>query len=138
MIIERIEITNFRSLKNVDIPCSSLVAILGRNGAGKSTVLHALDMFYNTSAQVTAFDYFDRDTNEDIAIRVTYGELRPDELKEFAPYITNKLLIVTKIINSGGARYYAASRQLPDFVEIRTMAAAPKRNAFNDIVSSGK
>ena len=38
-------------------------AILGRNGAGKSTVLHALDIFYNTAAQVTEFDYFDRDTN---------------------------------------------------------------------------
>ena len=127
MIIQRIEINNFRSLKSVDISCTDLLAILGRNGAGKSSVLHALDVFYNTAAQINEFDYFDKDTTAEIIIRVSYGDLRDDEIKEFSSYITDGKLIVSKVINSGGARYYAASRQLPEFAEIRKLAAVPKR-----------
>jgi energy-coupling factor transporter ATP-binding protein EcfA2 len=138
MIIQRIEINNFRSLKSVDISCTDLLAILGRNGAGKSSVLHALDVFYNTAAQINEFDYFDKDTTAEIIIRVSYGDLRDDEIKEFSSYITDGKLIVSKVINSGGARYYAASRQLPEFAEIRKLAAVPKRQGYNDLVSSGK
>ncbi|MDD5451338.1 MAG: AAA family ATPase [Desulfovibrionales bacterium] len=138
MIIQRIEATNFRSLRSVDISSSNLLAILGRNGAGKSSVLYALDVFYNTAAQITEYDYFDKDTASDITIRVTYGDFKQDEREEFSSYITAGRLIVTKVINSGGARYYSASRQLPEFAEIRKLAATPKRKEFNDLVSSNK
>jgi energy-coupling factor transporter ATP-binding protein EcfA2 len=138
MIIQRIEINNFRSLKSVDISCTDLLAILGRNGAGKSSVLHALDVFYNTAAQISEFDYFDKDTKSEINIRVFYGDLRDDEIEEFSSYITDGKLIVTKVINSGGSRYYSASRQLPEFAEIRKLGAVPKRQAYSDLISSGK
>jgi putative ATP-dependent endonuclease of the OLD family len=138
MIIQRIEISNFRSLKSVDISCTDLLAILGRNGAGKSSVLHALDIFYNTAAQINEFDYFDKDTSSEINIRVSYGNLRNDETEEFSSYITDGKLIVTKVINSGGSRYYSASRQLPEFAEIRKLAAVQKRQEFSFLVASGK
>jgi putative ATP-dependent endonuclease of OLD family len=51
MIIERIEVENFRSLKNVDVGCDELTVLLGRNGAGKSSLLYALDVFYNVAHQ---------------------------------------------------------------------------------------
>lgn len=138
MIIERIGISHYRALKDVDIQCDNLVAILGRNGAGKSSILYALDTFYNVSAQVNEFDYFDKDTSSEIKIRVTYGNLREDENTEFSHYLSEGKLIVTKIINTGGSKYYAASPQLPEFVEIRKLAAKPKRQAFNELVDEGK
>jgi putative ATP-dependent endonuclease of the OLD family len=138
MIIQRIETTNFRSLKSIDISCTNLLAILGRNGAGKSSVLHALNIFYDIGAQITEFDYFDKDTTSDITIRVTYGDFRDDEAEEFSSYITDGKLIVAKVINSGGARYYSASRQIPEFVEMRKLPATPKRQDFNALVQSGK
>lgn len=138
MIIERIELSNFRALREVDIQCDNLLAILGRNGAGKSSVLYALDTFYNVSAQINEFDYFDKDTSAEIRIRVTYGDLREDEKTEFSPYLSDNRLIVTKVINTGGSKYYAASRQLPEFAEMRKLAANPKRQAFNQLVDRGK
>jgi hypothetical protein len=138
MIIQRIETVNFRSLKQVDIQCDNLLAILGRNGAGKSTILYALDAFYNVSAQFNEYDYFDKDTSKEITIRVTYGDLRDDETGEFSPYLSDNRLIVTKVINSGGSKYYAASKQLPEFVEMRKLDATPKRTAFNDLVDRAK
>lgn len=138
MIIQRIELSNFRALRDVDIKCDNLLAILGRNGSGKSSILYALDTFYNVNAQITEYDYFDKDASAEIRIRVTYGDLRDDEKSEFSSYLTDNTLIVTKVINSGGARYYAASRQLPEFSELRKLAANPKKQAFNQIVDSGK
>jgi putative ATP-dependent endonuclease of OLD family len=138
VIIKRIEVSNFRALRSVDIDCTNLLAILGRNGAGKSSVLHALDTFYNVGAQINEYDYFDKNTQPEITIRVTYGDLRHDENEEFSSYITDGVLIVTKVINSGGARYYSASKQLPEFSKIRTLGAVPKRKAFNDLVESAK
>lgn len=138
MIIQRIELENFRALKEVNLRCDNLLAILGRNGAGKSSVLYALDKFYDVAAQFNEFDYFDQKTDNEMSIRITYGELREDEKAEFSSYLTDNTLIVTKVINSGGAKYYAASWQLPDFIEIRKLGAVPKRTAFNQLVDSAK
>ena len=138
MIIQRIEIANFRALKQIDIHCDNLLAILGRNGAGKSSILYALDTFYNVSAQISEFDYFDKDTSNEITIRITYGNLRDDETSEFSSYLSGNKLIVTKVINAGGSKYYAASRQLPEFAEMRKLAATPKRQAFNELVASNR
>lgn len=139
MIIKRLEIENFRSLKAVDVGCDELTVLLGRNGAGKSSLLYALDIFYNLSAQITTYDYFANDTSLTIKIRVTYGDLRDDELKEFNSYLKDGDLIVTKVINSGGAKYYGASKQIPEFHKIRLLGGAKeKRQEFNNLVDSGK
>lgn len=138
LVIQRIEIKNFRALKGIDVSCDNLLAILGRNGAGKSSVLYALDTFYNVAALVAEYDYFNKDASVDINIRVTYGDLREDEFVEFSSYLTDNKLIVSKVINSGGSRYYSASRELPEFAEIRKLAAMPKRQQFNTLVSSGR
>jgi putative ATP-dependent endonuclease of the OLD family len=138
VIIERIEISNYRALRQIDLTCDNMLAIIGRNGAGKSSILYALETFYNVAAQITEYDYFDRDTHSDIKIRVTYGQLRDDEKTEFASYLSDNKLIVTKVINSGGAKYYGASRQLPEFAEIRKLGPVPKRQKFNELVDSEK
>lgn len=106
MIIENIHIENFRSLKDVNINCDDLMAIIGRNGTGKSTVLYALDVFYNIAAQITEYDYFAKKVESEIKIRITYGNLRDDEKEEFKSHVKDDKLTVTKVINSGGSKYY--------------------------------
>lgn len=99
MLIEAIEVKNFRCLREAKMDCSNLTAIIGRNGAGKSTFLYALDTFYDIGANITAEDFFDRDTESTIEIRVTYSNLREDEKEEFKSYIRDNKLIVTKRIS---------------------------------------
>ena len=72
MIIQRLEVKNFRSLKDVGVDCHELVAILGRNGCGKSSLLKAIEAFYDVSFLANAFDYFSKDTTSEISIRITY------------------------------------------------------------------
>ena len=134
MIIRRLEVKNFRSLKDISLECEELTTILGRNGCGKSTILKALDVFYNVGYLVTDYDYFGKETKEPISIQVTYGELREEELKEFSSYLSGKELCVTKIINGGIAKYFGVSPQLPEFHDYRKLAAIPKRKALSDLI----
>ncbi len=138
MIIKHLEIQNFRTLKNVSIEFDELIAILGRNGCGKSTVLRAIDVFYDISYQANDYDYFAKDSNSEIKITVTYSELRNDELDEFSTYLTNNQLSVTKVINKGGAKYFGVALQIPEFAHFRTLPALPKRAALNSLIDSGK
>src|SRR6266850_519106 len=138
MIIQRIEVRNFRSLRDVNVDCHELVAILGRNGSGKSSLLKALDAFYNVSYQANPYDYFAKDTALEINIRLTYGDLRDDELEEFKYYLSANTLTVTKVINAGGAKYYGVTGQLEEFNAFRKLAALPKRKALNELIELNK
>jgi predicted ATP-dependent endonuclease of OLD family len=143
MIIKAVEVKNFRSIREARLDCADLTAIVGRNGAGKSSFLHAIDTFYNIAAPITEEDFFDRDMGSSIEIRVTYGDLRDDEKEEFQPYIKDDRLIVTKRISSENGRitqrYYAAALQIPQFAEIRAKTGKRERvNAWNELVDNGE
>ena len=42
MMLQAIELTNFKCYEALDLPCSALTVLTGYNSAGKSTVLEAL------------------------------------------------------------------------------------------------
>lgn len=96
MKIQHLHVTNFRCIRTAGVDLRALTGFVGRNGAGKSTFLHALQLFYSPAATVTQEDYYGNTTGEDITIRVTYGALRSEEKAELAPYIDGETLTVTK------------------------------------------
>lgn len=143
MIIKAIDVKNFRSICGERTEFDNLTTILGRNGAGKSSFLHAIDTFYDLKASITEDDFFNRDMDSPIEIRVTYGDLRDDEKEEFGRYVRDDRLIVTKRITKvNGAivqRYYAAAYQIPAFAEIRAMPGKRDRtDAWNELVATNK
>jgi hypothetical protein len=83
VLIQRLEAKNYRSLLSVDLDLhrsgsegeSALVALLGRNGGGKSSILYALDVFCDIAAKVTRGDFFAHDLDNEIEIRLTYGTI---------------------------------------------------------------
>src|SRR5690606_14935961 len=53
MILEEVRIKNFRGYRTETIiPISNLTAFIGKNDAGKSTILEALEIFFNNSLVV--------------------------------------------------------------------------------------
>ena len=143
MIIKSVEVKNFRSVQKACMDCNNITIIVGRNGAGKSSFLYAIETFYDIAAPITGEDFFDRDTGASIEIRVTYGDLRDDEKEEFQTYIRDNKLIVTKRISSENGRitqrYYAAALQIPQFAEIRAIPGKRESiSAWNELVDSGK
>jgi energy-coupling factor transporter ATP-binding protein EcfA2 len=138
MFIEKVEIQNFRCIRQAEIELDDLTCIVGRNGVGKSTLLYALESFYNVGASYSQFDYFNHQLNDaEIRIRVTYAGLRAEERVAFGSYIHDDKLIVIKKINQGGARYYGVSAQIELFAELRRLAATERRNQLKAHVDAG-
>lgn len=92
MKIHKVTLTNFRGYRNpVTIEFNDLTVFVGRNDIGKSTVLEALDLFFNEGKGVIKFD--DGDINifsdeRDYSIGVSFSEL-PELIRVDASFQTN-------------------------------------------------
>ncbi len=139
MLIQNVQVKNFRSILNESLPCDSLTALVGRNGSGKSSFLSALELFYNPTARVTPEDFYAEDVTQDIEIAVTYTDLNAEAKDFFSAYIDNDRLTVVRIFSdpqSGRSSSYHGMRlQNPDFVIIRNAgpAAMAIRKKYDEI-----
>ncbi len=139
MQLERARIKNFRSLKNVEVAFGAHTALIGGNGAGKSSILRAVEKFYSTSRSCDADDYFARDQSQPIEIELTFHQLSDEEAKNFEERVRDGKLIVTRVFDGSGSsgRYHGVVPQVPDFTAIRIHSnATPKRNAYNALRGS--
>ena len=54
MKLDEVKIQNFRGYRGcIGIPIENMTAFVGRNDVGKSTVLDALDIFFNDKLKVS-------------------------------------------------------------------------------------
>lgn len=141
MRIKSVRIRNFRSLKDVEIAFDSVTTLIGPNGVGKSTVLRALDWFFNSGR---GGELSDRDCSfgaidQEIEVRVTFsyvtpkdrealGKYAPTDAETFTAWKTHKV--------DGTEALSANSRSYPPFAEIRSKgSAADKKEAYNQLRS---
>ncbi len=82
MYISRAQILNFRALQEVDIPLNKCSVLLGENDVGKTSFLIALDRFFANKKLADAEDFFNRDTETDITITLTFADLPDDAVLE--------------------------------------------------------
>lgn len=102
MKLESLHIQNFRSCKNLTIEFNDYNCLVGANGAGKSTILAALNiLFKNTlntptsTLNLSEEDFFDKQISEDIKITATFTNLSQDAKKKLNAYIRQDKLIVS-------------------------------------------
>lgn len=123
MKLHSVKIQNFRSLEDeIEVTFDNLTAFVGRNDIGKSTVLEALDIFFNDGKGIVKLDKDDINKqaqaqgNEDISITVCFDEL-PDTIVIDAAnqttlkdeYLLNtncQLEIIKKYPKAGKAKVY--------------------------------
>lgn len=86
MKLEKVTIENFRSYKSrIEIDVNDLNVFVGKNDIGKSTILEALDIFFNEGKGIVKIDKEDVNKeakvegNTDIKIGAIFGNL-PEEL----------------------------------------------------------
>ena len=133
MKIEKIRLSNFRSFVNAEIPIDNLTVFIGRNGAGKSTVLHALRIFFDPSSSIGTEDFYNGQTDLESFIEVEFGNLSQDEKNEFKSYLEGGKLSVRKVgYHGGSSKYFASANQIPKFASIRQESAfREKQKAYN-------
>lgn len=134
MQLERARIKNFRSLRDVEVSFGAHTAFIGGNGAGKSSILKAIEKFYSTSKSCDADDFFGRDQEQPIEIQLTFHQLSEQEAASFEGRVRDGKLVVTRIFDGSASsgRYHGVVPQAPDFVAIRSQpTATTKRAAYN-------
>lgn len=102
MRIKSVRIKNLRAYRNETVELDNYTCLVGANGAGKSTVLCALNIFFreieSASTNLTNLDKEDfhrGNLDEPIEITVTFADLSPEAQQAFADYYRQGVLIVT-------------------------------------------
>ena len=96
MIIERLEVRNFRALSEAAVDLHGVNYLVGRNGAGKSTLLNALAVFFKQASTTGPEEFTLGNTTSAIEISVIFRDLGPTASNEFARYVRSGMLRVTK------------------------------------------
>ena len=138
MLLKRVSIKNFRSIRDATVDVGSQMAIVGGNGTGKSSVLRAIDRFFGVSTTVELDDFFGRQPNEPIEIALTFTDFNALERDIFASRIHNNEMTVVRVFDAGGGkqngRYFGATLQHPAFTPIRAaQGAGAIRTAYNQL-----
>lgn len=103
MRISSLRIENYRAFEDAAIDLDTYTCLVGMNGAGKSTVLNALNTFFQERSGSTdpirlgEEDFHRRDVTRRIAITATFVELPRDALQEFQDYVRGDQLVVSAV-----------------------------------------
>jgi putative ATP-dependent endonuclease of the OLD family len=104
MKIKEVDIRNFRALSGERVSFNDYTCLVGSNGAGKSTVLNALKVFFRDTTvaggdvlTLKEEDFHLRNTDEPIVITVKFHGLEEEAQKDFAHYYRQGLLIVSAV-----------------------------------------
>ncbi len=102
MKIKSIRIENFRSFQDETISLNRYSCFIGTNGAGKSSILAALNIFFQEQAssatdsnKLTEEDYFQRDTTVPVRITVVFDDIGLGAQKELSTYCRQNELTVS-------------------------------------------
>ena len=80
MNISKIHIQNFRSFENAEFKVSERSAVVGENNSGKSSILRALNAFFNLDDEKIYFEQGDHQytSNRHVQIELLFGDI-PDK-----------------------------------------------------------
>jgi len=139
MKIESIRIENFRAFKDETIFFDDYTAFVGPNGVGKSTVFHALNLFFrqNKDSQtdlikLSASDFHHFNTDKEIKITVTFSSLSEEAKQELSDYVRHDKLIVSAIAKYDSVNEKADVKQYGNrlgFEKFRVFFEAEKNGA---------
>jgi hypothetical protein len=124
MIIKTLRVRRFRCLEDESLRCDRLTALVGANGAGKSSFLQGLDLYYSPTPRIEIEDFYAGETNAEVAISVSFKDLSDEAKTLFSNYVEGNELTVERVFTCKDqritAKYHGAALQHEGFESIRT------------------
>jgi putative ATP-dependent endonuclease of the OLD family len=132
--MRRIAIKNYRCLEDVEIVFSDITTLIGANGVGKSSVLRALDWYFNggKSSGLTEEDVRIGASQRRIEVEVEFGDLTEYDRTVLGGSLvlddaTDAHAIIGRSWEAGSASCWAHGRVFPLFADIRAAESARDR-----------
>ncbi len=104
MKIESVSIKNFRSFRDETVHFGDYTCLVGANGAGKSTVMHALNLFFREASDtptdltnLTEQDFHNGNFKEPIEIIVTFTGLSEKAKEDLKAYYRQDRVVIAAI-----------------------------------------
>lgn len=121
MRISALELVGLRSVKKANLTFDDVTVLIGGNNAGKSTLLYALQLFFEAAPKLTQDDFHRRETGN-IEIIVTFDQLTPGEVQEFGTAVHQGKLTISRTLShdkDNNLTYSVRARTYPPFNAIR-------------------
>ena len=104
MKLAKLTIKNLRTFKDVTVTFGNYNCLVGSNGAGKSTVLTALNILFRENSasslsliELAEEDFSFRDTSKPIEIIATFNDLNAAAREDLKDYVRNEELVLSCI-----------------------------------------
>jgi putative ATP-dependent endonuclease of OLD family len=121
--IKKLEVSNYRALRNSSLNFSETTALLGENNCGKSAFLQAIDLFFASSPKIKPRDFSDDNVSEPIDITFHFSEFTPKDIENFSDNLLDGNLVVTRRFffenSKESGKFFVSARVNPDFSECR-------------------
>ncbi|MFJ4228124.1 ATP-dependent nuclease [Paenarthrobacter nicotinovorans] len=138
MKISHVSVRNYRSLERLELPVSDYTALIGANGAGKSSVLYALEWFFSGQGLDVSDVHGQSSTSEPsaetqteegipasaVSITVTFSELSAADRVRLSEYGRGETATFTRTWAVGDAKSKVVGNALagPGFAAIRQIS----------------
>ena len=137
MLIKSLTVKNFRSILDETLCFDKITALVGANGSGKSSFLHALELFYATQPKIIPDDFYNKNTDNEITFSITFKDLSVDAKTKFSRYLRKDELTVERVFNFAEGKinfaYHGSTLQNPEFREIRYNNATKARPVYEQL-----
>ncbi len=108
MRMTKLTISNYRALRDVSIPLSHFVCLIGENNSGKSSFLQALSLFFSGS-KLSSTDYFDE--SQPIRIAIVFEDIENADLARLVKEHRTKVRDILKDGRLVLVRFYETDRR---------------------------
>lgn len=144
MRISRVEVQNFRAIRELDEEFRSLTAFIGYNGGGKSAILRAIDWFF--SGYTLGEQDFHVSSGENakraqrVRVQVTFSDLTDSDRDVFGPYGRGEEMRLTRDSELGGqTKLYGRPLVCPELIPVRKSTRInEKRALLEDVLKDPK
>lgn len=124
MQIQSVHIRNYRSLQDIRLELTDITVLLGSNGTGKSSILHALNWFFN-GGDLEVEDITAGLGSQTVSVEVIFTQLDELDRESLGKYGTGESAAFTRTWHpESGDKLTGRARAYTDFESIRSIDGA--------------